>query len=98
MTGRYVLSERAERDLRTLHADSLKRWGEPQTEAYLVAIRDRLRQLAASPFLGRARDEVRQGLRSFTAGEHIIFYRIANDGIEVAGIPHQAQALPRHFT
>src|SRR6185437_10050840 len=34
--------------------------------------------LADNPFLGRARDDLRPGLRSFPVGEYVVIYRIAN--------------------
>ena len=38
--------------------------------------------LADNPFLGRARDDLRPGLRSFPVGEYVIIYRIT-DGKDV---------------
>lgn len=39
--------------------------------------------------LGRSRDEVKEGYRSFNEGSHIIFYRVAESAIEIIGIPHK---------
>ena len=36
--------------------------------------------LEAHPFAGRARGEVRPGLRSIAASPHVVFYRV-NDGV-----------------
>jgi toxin ParE1/3/4 len=45
-------------------------------------IADHFWLLARYPYLGRARDEdLRPGLRSFPAGDHVIIYRVAEDGI-----------------
>ncbi|MDF0678866.1 MAG: hypothetical protein P0107_07520 [Nitrosomonas sp.] len=33
--------------------------------------------------LGRARDEIKEGYRSFSEGNHVIFYRMAGSAIEV---------------
>jgi toxin ParE1/3/4 len=42
------------------------------------------RTLAVRPFAGRARDEVRPGLRAIAAGPLVVFYRIARDqGTEI---------------
>jgi toxin ParE1/3/4 len=35
------------------------------------------------PFAGRARDEVRSGLRSIAARPHVVFYRVRDDIAEV---------------
>jgi len=37
------------------------------------------RTLAARPFAGRARDEVRPGLRAIAAGPLVVFYRVVRD-------------------
>lgn len=38
------------------------------------------RLLENYPYGGRARDEVRPGLRSVVARPHVVFYRVSNDG------------------
>jgi toxin ParE1/3/4 len=40
-------------------------------------------KLAAAPELGRSREELAPGLRSFPVGRHVIFYRAARGGIEL---------------
>ncbi len=97
MTQSFTLSTRAKRDLRKAKAESLKIWGVEQTNIYLANIESRLMWLAENPQLGKHRDEVREGLRSFSEGRHVIFYRIGTDTIEVVGVPHQRQELSRHF-
>ena len=97
MTRSFVLSTRAKRDLRRAKAESLKIWNVEQTNVYLANIESRLMWLAENPQLGKPRDEVREGLRSFSEGRHVIFYRIGTDTIEVVGVPHQRQELNRHF-
>jgi plasmid stabilization system protein ParE len=45
------------------------------------------RTLEARPFAGRARDEVRRGLRSIAAGPLVVFYRLGRrEGAEVLEI------------
>ena len=97
MTRFCVISARAKSDLRRAKAESLKIWNVEQTNIYLANIESRLMWLAENPQLGKPRDEVREGLRSFPEGRHVIFYRIGTDTIEVVGIPHQRQELNRHF-
>lgn len=97
MTQSFVLSARAKRDLRKAKAESLKIWSAEQTNIYLASIESRLMWLAENPQLGKHRDEVREGLRSFPEGRHVIFYRIGTDTIEVVGVPHKRQELNRHF-
>lgn len=41
------------------------------------SIASRFLLLAGHPYVGRRRDDIRPGLRSFPVGEYVIFYRIA---------------------
>jgi toxin ParE1/3/4 len=38
------------------------------------------------PLAGRAREEIRAGLRSLTATPHIVFYRLTNDRPEIVRV------------
>lgn len=44
------------------------------------------RKLASSPSIGRAREELARGIRSFPVGSHVIFYRVSKSGIEVVRV------------
>lgn len=44
--------------------------------------------LAHRPEMGRSREELAPGLRSFAVGSYIIFYRPVREGIEVARVLH----------
>ena len=97
MTQSYILSSRAQLDLKSIKIDSLREWGPELTKAYLRKIETRLSWLAEKPALGRPRDDVRKGFRSYSEGRHIIFYRIGDGSIEIVGIPHQRQDVDRFF-
>jgi toxin ParE1/3/4 len=53
--------------------------------------------LADSPEIGRRREELSPRLRSFPVGRYIIFYRIAEKGIEVARILSAYRDLGQFF-
>jgi toxin ParE1/3/4 len=53
--------------------------------------------LAEFPGIGRPRDELASGLRSYTIGIHLVFYRPMEDGVEVARVLHGAMRLERFF-
>ena len=56
-----------------------------------------MKSLVAHPDLGRVRDDVRIGLRGLLVGEHIVYYRIAEDVIRVMRILHQARDAAAAF-
>jgi toxin ParE1/3/4 len=56
---------------------------EARADAFIDTIDRTFTALAARPMVGRARDELAEGLRSFPAGRYVIFYRPIRGGIEV---------------
>jgi toxin ParE1/3/4 len=47
--------------------------------------------LAEQPELGAARDDLLPGLRVWPVVNHLIFYRLSTDGIEVVRVVHGAR-------
>ena len=56
---------------------------------------EKFRMLAAYPRAGKARDEFRPGLRSYPVGKYLIFYRLADAGIEIVRVLHSARNIER---
>ena len=48
-------------------------------------------------FAGRARNEVRPGLRSFAATPHVVFYRVVNDAPEIVRVLDGRQDIEEKF-
>jgi toxin ParE1/3/4 len=53
--------------------------------------------LARSPGMGRKRDELAAGLRSFPVGNYIMFYRPTRRGIDVVHVYHGARNIEELF-
>ena len=85
----FRFSRRAEADLLSIDAYTLRTWGEHQTLRYIGNIEECCKMLADNPALGRACDDVRPGLRRMECGRHVVFYRKDADGILVSRILHQ---------
>jgi toxin ParE1/3/4 len=70
------------------------------TERALLVL-DRLelacRRLARRPALGRSRDDLARGLRSFPVWPYVVIYRGRGAGIEVVRIVHGARDVPTLF-
>ena len=54
-------------------------------------------KLAAWPEIGRQREELSPRLRSLVVGQHVIFYRPMENGIEIVRVLHGARDLPPLF-
>ena len=60
-------------------------------------IADKLLMLAEFPRMGRPRDEVQPGLRSFVMDRYVIYYRQADTGIEAVRLLHSARDIESLF-
>ncbi len=99
MTVEYQLTPKAKNDLWQIWHYSIDIWGEQQADKYTKQLYDRFQWLADNPLLGASKDEIKAGYRSWKEGEHLIFYRIADDNtIEIIGIPHQGMDTPQHLS
>lgn len=74
-----IFAPRAQIDIQDIFIRGLTIWSESQARSYDLSLRRAIRQLAIFPELGRTRDEVRPGCRSFPVGEHVVFYEIGAD-------------------
>ena len=97
MTGRYLLSPRAQADLESIWDYTADRWCVHQAELHTRQLWQHIAAVAAQPALGRACPEVRTGYFRFASGAHVLFYRPIEDGIAVIRILHQRMDFGRHF-
>ena len=84
-------------------ADILEIWDYIADDSLVAADRwvDRLdeqfRLLAAQPMMGRAREELAPGVRSFPFGRYVVFYMPLNDGIDVVRVLQGARDIDAVF-
>jgi toxin ParE1/3/4 len=86
--GTFPFSRRAEADLSSIGAYTLRTWGETQVLRYIDELESLCQTLVDNPMLGRACDHIRPGLRRLEFGRHVLFYRQKTDGILVSRILH----------
>ena len=63
-------------------------WGTAQRDVYRQALDQAFTRLSANPLLGRSRDEIAPGLRSYNVQQHVIYYRITAGTVMVLRILH----------
>lgn len=90
----YVLSGKARNDLADIW-DYVAIHNESAADKLIDSLTQRLRQLGAHPYIGRARNDLRTGYRSITEGEYLIFYRLERPHVRVARIVHGKRYLPK---
>jgi toxin ParE1/3/4 len=95
--GSFRFTESAERDIDTILAYTMTRWGDAQTDLYISGLFDTLDLLSENASLGRRRPELASGLRSFPYGEHLIFYLLHEDAVLVVRVLGAKQAIKAGF-
>ncbi|MFH1135540.1 MAG: type II toxin-antitoxin system RelE/ParE family toxin [Pseudomonadota bacterium] len=66
---------------------------EERADAFIKMIDCKFESLAEQPQVGRVREELSKGLRSFPVGRYIIFYRPYSDGVEIVRVLHGSRDL-----
>jgi toxin ParE1/3/4 len=61
------------------------------------AIVERFHLLSQYPRIGRVRDDLRPGLRSFPVGQYVILYVIDDEDVGIVHVFHGRQDIDRHF-
>jgi toxin ParE1/3/4 len=90
----YELSIEADQDISDIYDYIYSEFGDDQTITYLADLEPVLLKLVDYPELGRARSEIRVGLRSLAYQNHVIFYRILDTHIRVVRVLHGSRDLP----
>ncbi|MGD0662558.1 MAG: type II toxin-antitoxin system RelE/ParE family toxin [Syntrophorhabdales bacterium] len=91
-----ILLPRAVADLAEIW-DYISDDNEARADAFIDLLDRKIQMLAARPQMGRAREELAEGLRSFPVGRYVIFYRSTPKNIEIVRILHSARDLPALF-
>jgi toxin ParE1/3/4 len=86
--SRLKLTERAVQDLREISIYTKKEWGAEQERRYRQQLELELQKLSLNANLGRSREEVGYGIRSFKVASHIAFYVQGDYGITVLRLLH----------
>lgn len=68
-----------------------------QADAWVDRLEEKLRLLATSPMMGRARDELSADVRSMPFERYMIFYVPLADGIDIVRVLHSARDIDALF-
>ena len=84
----YELSLAADNDLEEIYDFTNEKFGAEQAVKYLIGLENVFDSLCSNPRLGRERNELYDGLRSFSKESHVIFYRIMENRIRIVRVLH----------
>ncbi len=86
---KFVLTPPAEESLIEISKYTKENWGVDKQKKYMKSFYECFNRIALSPSIGKKRDEISKGLRSYNSQKHVIFYRIDNDNIIILNILHE---------
>ncbi len=88
---------------RSARLDMLRIWSyiandsEDAADRFFVLLKEHFQLLGRNPRIGRPRDELRAGYRSFAVGHYVIFYRMQEKGVEIMHVLHGKRDLDSLF-
>jgi toxin ParE1/3/4 len=92
-----VLQPRAKADLADIW-EFIADDSDEQADAFIDLIDQKFQMLAQQSGIGRRRDELADGLRSFPVGRYVIFYLAIPGGVQIVRVLHGARDLEVAFT
>ena len=63
----------------------------------IARLQERWRGLVSKPGIGTKRDELREGIRSVTEGNYLVFYQATPEEIEIVRVLHTSRDIPGIF-
>lgn len=95
--ARYNFTAHAAEDLRNIIRHTRQTWGLKQARHYRQELELSLNRLGERPDMGRSREEIAPGVRSFLVAEHIAFYAPRRGGITILRLLHPSMDVERAF-
>ncbi len=96
--SKYVLTNRAVKDLKGIWNYTFDTWSENQADKYYNQILNYCDRLSRKPEQGKEYYNLLKGLRGSKINKHIIFYReISDSKIEIERILHERMDLKSRF-
>ncbi len=89
-------TDEAAKDLNHIH-DYIGRDSPAAAGHFIQMIEERCDTLAENPSLGRSRPELGRNIRSFPAGNYVVFYRPTEEGVDVVRVIHGARDITTMF-
>lgn len=93
----YRLTRRARRDVLDIWR-YIAQDNEAAADRFVDLSVRHFQRLGENPRIGRRRDELRSGYRSFPVGAYLIFYRVASPGVCIMHVVHWRRDLKAYFS
>jgi toxin ParE1/3/4 len=68
-----------------------------EADLWIDRLDEKLLLWATQPMMGRSREELASGLRSFAFGRYVVFFLPISDGLDVVRVLHASRDINEHF-
>ena len=92
-----ILAPEAQDDIEQILLYTLLTWGEAQQDAYATALERGLSLIGDNPEIGRSRSELYPGCRSYRVRQHIVYYAVSGEAINISRVLHVRMDAKRHL-
>lgn len=66
-------------------------------DGFVEKVEHTIKTLQRSPYAGRLRDELGSGVRSFSLGRYLVFYRVEKKSVDILRVLHGARDIGSIF-
>ena len=95
---KYILSKKAERDLRNIWFFTSEKWSDKQADKYIREIKACCVYLTENPKIGKLYEHIISQGRRRSVKSHLVFYQIEKTGdILIDRILHQKMDVDEHL-
>ncbi len=91
------ISERAQRDYKKIQRYTRNLYGKEQVLKYASMLKECFEKITNNPMLGHRRPDIPQTYKVYSAGEHIIVYRVEGQTVYVVAILHSSMDFLRQL-
>ena len=93
----YKFSRKAEQDLEDIWV-YIAQQNQLAADKQIAQILNRLPMLAQFPDMGKTRNDLLQGIKSFPIKPYVIYYSKISDGVEIVRVLHQSRDIENLFS
>ncbi len=92
------IQRRAHQDLKHIWLYSFANWGYRQADIYYDELILGMNVIADNPKIGVAREDLRQGYRSYHINHHVVFYRLTSSKVHIIRVLGEKMDVQRHIS
>jgi toxin ParE1/3/4 len=93
----FFLSGKAKADVKEIGRYTQQRWGVEQRNRYLGELDACFQKIGANPTLGNSAEAIRAGYRRIREGSHVVFFRKAENEVEIVRVLHERMLPGKHL-